>query len=89
MDYLHEVAACKGERLLEGLREIAQELQLSLQLDCVGSCGTVPPGGTSRECWKGKVRVCLGAENGILAHPCSSSGVGARGSANGLVGSKR
>jgi hypothetical protein len=26
MDYLHEVAACKGERLLEGLREIAQEV---------------------------------------------------------------
>ena len=26
MDYLHEVAECSGERLPEGLREIAQEV---------------------------------------------------------------
>ena len=26
MDYLHEVAECSGEGLLEGLREIAQEV---------------------------------------------------------------
>jgi hypothetical protein len=45
----------------------------------------------SRECWKGNANGCLvsGGAIGVLAHPRSSSGVIARGSSMGLLGSSR